>query len=655
MMSETCSVKEMNINMLIGNGVNHQEEGYYKNKYIIPNFQRGYRWTKDEVEHLLNDIWSAIENKMEKYCLQPIIVLKKDDCLKEGTCFGTQRQYTERKWNVIDGQQRLTTVFLILKYLFVEDVKGDCYDIEYETRDQTNDKIHSWIDAIVKRDIWNSPFPLIDYHTDDSLDVYYLSNALRTIKEWFEKKPEAEGIICKYLRKNVICLWYEFSSIDGDEITLFSRVNMGKIPLTISELMKALLLKADSVVDESSTENSPLEFEKNKKIYAQKKKLAEEHQYQRAVQWDKMEQALSEEGFFRFIYPGTEKFETRMDYLFLVEYLLDNPDMCAIAQNEVIFRYYEKRIGEMNEKAKDGLWEKLLSHFSLLQEWYNDKIAFHKIGFIVATENHVNHRHPAIVLRSLFQSYAEEANCSGKAAFYGTELDKAIKSILEKKKIRLDDLDNLSYDADKDEIQIVLLLFNILTAMKSPDYRFSFEYVFPLEEGGSLEHIFPQTPRIEEIVKNYSEGEDKKAGREKKALERFVKSVETEFKMIGKTVPEFDWVKRDDEELRNWWIEVMDEIGISEETVQGIGNIALISKNLNTRLTNNMFFAKQKKIKQFDKEGKFIPICTHNVFLKYYSICDGEGDGKTSGLFWEKEDMEKHKEAIKTVVAGYLL
>ena len=63
-----------------------------------------------------------------------------------------------------------------------------------------------------------------------------------------------------------------------------------------------------------------------------------------------------------------------------------------------------------------------------------------------------------------------------------------------------------------------------------------------------------------------------------------------------------------------------------------------------------MFFAKQKKIKEFDKEGKFIPICTHNVFLKYYSI----GDGQISGLFWETKDMDRHKESIKKMLKDYL-
>jgi uncharacterized protein with ParB-like and HNH nuclease domain len=69
--------------------------------FFIPSYQRGYRWTEQQVTELLNDINEfspkEIENSNEKtwYCLQPIVVKKKDD----------------NEWDVIDGQQRLTTIF----------------------------------------------------------------------------------------------------------------------------------------------------------------------------------------------------------------------------------------------------------------------------------------------------------------------------------------------------------------------------------------------------------------------------------------------------------------------------------------------------------------------------------------------------------------
>ena len=62
--------------------------------FFIPSYQRGYRWTADEVTKLLDDIW---ESTGKRYSLQPIVV----------------KSLGGGKWELIDGQQRLTTLFLI--------------------------------------------------------------------------------------------------------------------------------------------------------------------------------------------------------------------------------------------------------------------------------------------------------------------------------------------------------------------------------------------------------------------------------------------------------------------------------------------------------------------------------------------------------------
>ena len=66
--------------------------------FFIPSYQRGYRWTADEVTKLLDDIW---ESAGQRYSLQPIVVKS----LRTG------------KWELIDGQQRLTTLWLLLRFM----------------------------------------------------------------------------------------------------------------------------------------------------------------------------------------------------------------------------------------------------------------------------------------------------------------------------------------------------------------------------------------------------------------------------------------------------------------------------------------------------------------------------------------------------------
>ena len=94
--------------------------------FYIPAYQRGYRWTEQEVIDLLNDIneFTPREvNDTEKtwYCLQPIVV----------------KQKGENEYEVIDGQQRLTTVYLILHLLnqdYVVKKQDKLFSMDYQTR-----------------------------------------------------------------------------------------------------------------------------------------------------------------------------------------------------------------------------------------------------------------------------------------------------------------------------------------------------------------------------------------------------------------------------------------------------------------------------------------------------------------------------------------
>jgi uncharacterized protein with ParB-like and HNH nuclease domain len=84
--------------------------------YWIPAYQRGYRWSPLQVTQLLDDVWEFIQvseggNRHQFYCLQPLVIKAVPDGVFE----------------VVDGQQRLTTVFIkarqnefaILSELFV--------------------------------------------------------------------------------------------------------------------------------------------------------------------------------------------------------------------------------------------------------------------------------------------------------------------------------------------------------------------------------------------------------------------------------------------------------------------------------------------------------------------------------------------------------
>ena len=131
-------------------------------RFYIPSYQRGYRWKDTQVKNLLDDIWNfrkESENKGKEtfYCLQPVVVSKKDE-----------------EWEVIDGQQRLTTIFLIL--YFLKDGLGffgkKNFSIRYETRPDS--------EAFLQK---------IDVNQQEkTIDHYHICQALTTIEKWFKDK-----------------------------------------------------------------------------------------------------------------------------------------------------------------------------------------------------------------------------------------------------------------------------------------------------------------------------------------------------------------------------------------------------------------------------------------------------------------------------------
>ena len=99
MPSESAAIELRSINRLL------VDEDGSPARYWIPAYQRGYRWDRLQVTQLLDDIWDFIQASEEKrrtsfYCLQPLVVRKLED----------------GGYEVVDGQQRLTTIFILLSH-----------------------------------------------------------------------------------------------------------------------------------------------------------------------------------------------------------------------------------------------------------------------------------------------------------------------------------------------------------------------------------------------------------------------------------------------------------------------------------------------------------------------------------------------------------
>jgi len=80
-------------------------------RYEIPAYQRPYSWEKANVEQLLDDVWEAFEANDEEYFIGSLITIEREK---------------GRLYDVVDGQQRLTTLNLILTNLLNPSWGDEC-------------------------------------------------------------------------------------------------------------------------------------------------------------------------------------------------------------------------------------------------------------------------------------------------------------------------------------------------------------------------------------------------------------------------------------------------------------------------------------------------------------------------------------------------
>lgn len=93
--------------------------------YTVPIYQRNYTWDAEQIEQLLSDIRDAIREKKESYFLGNLMV--------------TIRQVNPTNYEVIDGQQRLTTIYLLLTFLAIS--TNHLNRLHYESRPRATESL----------------------------------------------------------------------------------------------------------------------------------------------------------------------------------------------------------------------------------------------------------------------------------------------------------------------------------------------------------------------------------------------------------------------------------------------------------------------------------------------------------------------------------
>ncbi|MDR1898023.1 MAG: DUF262 domain-containing HNH endonuclease family protein [Prevotellaceae bacterium] len=628
--------------------------------FFIPSYQRGYRWTKQQVEDLLDDILEFTKKektKNEFYCLQPLVVRKHK--------LERQGKIIEDGWEVIDGQQRLTTIRIILecireKYLdrksYKNDYSKEVFHLEYETRPET--------EKLMKD---------ITKEGRDYIDDHFIKKAYDTILLWFEKKilegkkpisiyqPILKALALTWddhiATENastgiVQVIWYEIQD-EKDPIETFRRINMDKIPLTNSELIKALFLREQNFCKDSEDNKSD---------------LLELRQLQIATDWDRIENSLQNDEFWWFLNKDKDDIPpARIEFIFelMKDIALKNdPSLTEIIGNDkdATFRYFNHRLSSKKNDyvTVKTLWDEVKDYFYCFEDWFNNYEWYHYIGFLV----YCGRKILDIYLACKDGIHDKEAKIFVKTREDVTRvLQELVRRHFKNVKWTSDKNGpyiNLSYDKDKKTIWDLLFLYNIeCIVAQCKNGRFIYKFPFKAFKENGKEHW--DVEHIDSYTQNGLKDKDpqgKWLESSNHVIDMFKKlreSYKLEFddlKRLQKRIKEYkDTEQKDDEvfeALHSDIQKIFQEDENNEDIKNNIGNLTLLDSHTNRSYGNALFWAKREIIIKNDQNGLFIPIGTKNVFLKYF---DKDGISLTS---WSQADIEKYRANIADTLKKFL-
>ena len=637
--------------------------------FYIPSYQRGYRWTEKQVGDLLRDLLCfandfANEGKEKKqeqfYCLQPVIArpITNEDKLK--SMFGTEYNESIQShsvWEIIDGQQRLTTIFLLYKYLL--DQKGwdaetlkeeedgkELYHICYATRDGSS----QFLEGLTIKTIEDSD----EESLKDNVDYFHMANAFKYIGEWI--KTDGKTINIRYqlggsldnIRTSffkllngmsdtkggsVQVLWYEIAEVkEKNNIKEFQKINTGKIRLTDAELIKGLfLLKKNFTSGDKYIKQSEL-----------------------ALEWEYIENTLHANNFWYFLQKKGYDMPNRIDLLFNLIYkknaLKEIPEvewdakikeidarLMDTRQSEIFRFYYNRFEGKMGEDLQQEVavaWDEVMELFRTLDDWFCTPSIYNYIGLLSQCGEdlcrlvlHFEYM-PETICRDDFEKYLKE-----RISYHlrGAKVDDENKQILN------------TYDKDHDTIYKLLLTLNIhlLNEQNQKLESESDVYKFPFDV------LSAQNWDIEHIDSFHTN-----ALKKEKDKWEWIKTAMADRKDELKDDEVAALKQKLDENALDDAISILkknaQEVEVDEEINNTIGNLTLLDAATNRMYGNSLFCTKRRIIIERIKQGVFVPIATQYIFAKFF---DEKG---TNRSLWTKEDMEAYHKYIYEALKQYI-
>ena len=612
--------------------------------FVIPSFQRGYRWEEKQVLDLLNDIKQFARSGAsgsDSYFLQPVVVKR--------TFFIDEIDNKKKEaWEVLDGQQRLTTLLLILNSIV--DNLGN------QEKNLYSQKLYSLV---------YTNRPNLDFKSLDSkrnIDSFYLSKAKAVIETWFSQELREQRGIDKVKatllykdddQPQVKIIWYEVPESDDDlaSIRIFNRLNKGKISLTSSELIKALFI----MDEERRSKGNTLPAE------------------QLAMEWNEMERKFQNDNFWYFIANSqADNAQTRIDLLFdfVTNRIPGSDSDYSYRRFQNLYDYSQGTVKERDDcwknasiESMEEAWKLVKSTFDRLEAWHDDNMYYHYVGYLA---------HQGMSPLDIYNAIESDKQTHKKIdtehewTVDDTELslknlivDRSFKKPGQNDYLSPSEIDSLAYGSDY--VERLLLLFNVEFCRQSCNTRFAFdsfrktpwdvEHVDSRNESSlqTFEDCMRWLIGVRFILKIESNSSFSRSDRAKELLDECVELIEAskDNKIASgyndfytKVVKYFSADSSHDEKDVN--LETIDKNNIS--------NLTLLDSSTNREYKDAPFPYKRYLILEYDKKGeRFIPVCTRNLFLKYYSDSN-TGSSQLDMMRWNEQDRSCYLEEIHRIV-----
>ena len=211
--------------------------------FVVPQYQRPYVWQEDNIQELIEDLYYAFENKENSEYFLGALVLKRTK----------EKEFKE--YEILDGQQRLTTLCMMIavlrdlmskpkyKWTLSEMIYQEENDLlkvparsrlKYNTRDKVKDFMRDFVipnGSTRRKELGNCM-------ESSNISVANMSKAIITMHNIFAKREDLEAFTI-FLLNNVLFIYVSTDNTE-DAFRLFAILNDRGMPLSNADILKSI-------------------------------------------------------------------------------------------------------------------------------------------------------------------------------------------------------------------------------------------------------------------------------------------------------------------------------------------------------------------------------------------------------------------------------